>query len=139
MEIEVNLVLGVLGIMLAVVEVWRPRLSVKLEEYIDKQISEIKQFQTLYIKEFRTLAKIADGSVKEALKGPQLVTSEEFKANTYTSITNIKSYLWFYFVTIVNFIVLKPARSLLVFLNKIGRGRAVGGLGIVLGILSTFL
>jgi len=139
MELEVSKILGVLGIALAIIEVWKPKLSVTLEKYIDSQVSEIKQFHDVYSKEFRTLAKIADSSVKEAFKGPQLVTAEEFKANTTASITNIKWYLWFYLATAINFMLLKPLKSLLVFLNSVGKGRAVGGLGIILAILSAFL
>ncbi|MGN4981992.1 hypothetical protein ACTFBY_11365 [Aeromonas dhakensis] len=139
MNFEVSSVLGWLGIMLAIVEVWRPKLSVMLENYIGKQVSEVNDFQTLFLNEYRVLSKVANSSIKEALKGPQLMTMEELKGSTYTSITNIKSYLWFYFVTLVNVMVLKPIRLLLVFLNRIGRGRAVGGLGIIMAILSTIL
>lgn len=139
MEIEPNLILGITGLLLAVIEIWHPRLTVKLEKYIDKQVSEIHQFQAVYLKEFRSLAKTADGTIKEVLKGPQLITPEELKANTYSSIVNIKAAIWFYIKTFINFLILKPTRSLLILLNKIGRGRAVGGLGIILAILSIFL
>ncbi|CAD7491110.1 hypothetical protein ACXRSW_01915 [Aeromonas dhakensis] len=139
MNFEVSSVLGWLGIMLAIVEVWRPKLSVMLEDYIGKQVSEVNDFQTLFLNEYKVLSEVANSSIKEALKGPQLMTMEELKRSTYTSIANIKSYLWFYFVTLVNVMVLKPIRLLLVFLNRIGRGRAVGGLGIIMAILSTIL
>ncbi|UAK70388.1 MULTISPECIES: hypothetical protein [Aeromonas] len=139
MNFEVSSVLGWLGIMLAIVEVWRPKLSVMLENYIGKQVSEVNDFQTLFLNEYKVLSEVANSSIKEALKGPQLMTMEELKGSTYTSIANIKSYLWFYFVTLVNVMVLKPIRLLLVFLNRIGRGRAVGGLGIIMAILSTIL
>ncbi|MGQ4605227.1 hypothetical protein [Aeromonas veronii] len=137
MNVETSSVLGWLGVVLAIVEVWHPRLSVMLEDYLDKQISEVNAFQKLFLNEYDVLSKMANSSIKEALKGPQLMTLEELKGSTYTSIENIKSYLRFYFVTLVNVMILKPIRLLLVFLNRIGRGRAVGGLGIILAILST--
>ncbi|MFQ1801035.1 hypothetical protein ACK36F_01240 [Aeromonas veronii] len=139
MNVETSSVLGWLGVLLAIVEVWHPRLSVMLEDYLDKQISEVNAFQKLFLNEYDVLSKMANSSIKEALKGPQLMTLEELKGSTYTSIENIKSYLRFYFVTLVNVMILKPTRLLLVFLNRIGRGRAVGGLGIILAILSTIL
>lgn len=139
MNVETSSVLGWLGVVLAIVEVWHPRLSVMLEDYLDKQISEVNAFQKLFLNEYDVLSKMANSSIKEALKGPQLMTLEELKGSTYTSIENIKSYLMFYFVTLVNVMFLKPIRLLLVFLNRIGRGRAVGGLGIILAILSTIL
>ncbi|HDO1330874.1 MULTISPECIES: hypothetical protein [Aeromonas] len=139
MNVETSSVLGWLGVVLAIVEVWHPRLSVMLEDYLDKQISEVNAFQKLFLNEYDVLSKMANSSIKEALKGPQLMTLEELKGSTYTSIENIKSYLRFYFVTLVNVMILKPIRLLLVFLNRIGRGRAVGGLGIILAILSTIL
>jgi hypothetical protein len=139
MNVEISSILGWLGVMLAIVEVWHPKLSVMLEYYLDKQISEVNAFQKLFLNEYKVLSKVANSSIEEALKGPQLMTLEELKGSTYTSIANIKSYLWFYFVTLVNVMILKPIRLLLVFLNKIGRGRAVGGLGIILAILSTIL
>ena len=139
MDIEINIVLGIPGLVLTIIEVWIPKSSVALEKYIDSHILEIEQFHNLYLKEFRALAKVADSTVKEALKGPHFVTPEEFKANTVASIINIKSYLQFYVVTAFNFIILKPLSFLLAFLNIIGKGRAVGGIGIVLAVSSTFL
>ncbi|PTU04218.1 hypothetical protein DBR45_02975 [Pseudomonas sp. HMWF031] len=130
---------GVAGIILGAVEIWWPRLSVALEATICKKIKEVKDFQALYFKEYATLSKVALSAFKEVEKGPQLVTSEEFKANTLTSLMNIRSYLWFYCVTAVNFFIFRPLHSALVALNKVGRGRAVGGLGLVIAVLGTFL
>ena len=138
-EITISKLIGLFGIALAIIEIWWPKLSVALERYIGRQISEIRDFQHFYIKEYRTISRMADGSIKEAFKGPKPVTYEQFKENTFTSVTNIRSYLWFYWISTVNFLILKPSRLLLVFLNKLGRGRAVGGLGVALAILSTFL
>jgi hypothetical protein len=136
---NINFFLGCAGITLTIVEIWQPGLSVKLEKYIANQISGIEEFQKEYIKEFRALAKIADTSIKEVVKGPQLVTSEEFKINSRQSFEKIKSCLWFYLATAVNFIILKPINLILISLNTIGKGRSVGGIGILLAIGSTFL
>lgn len=130
---------GVIGIILAAIEIWRPRLSGALEMAICKQIEDVDAIQTLYRKERKVILKLAQSSFRKAQEGPQLVTAEEFKANTLTSVIVIRTYLWFYCVTAVNFLVLKPLYSALVMLNKLGRGRAVGGLGLVIAVLSTFL
>lgn len=139
MEISASMFFGILGITLAIVETWRPSLSVALEAAISKQIREVEEFQSLFIKEYRTISKVALGAFKELEKGPQILTPDEFKAHTLTSLTNIRSYLWFYWITAVNFLVLRPLRFCLMVLNKAGRGSAVGGLGILIGVLSTFL
>jgi hypothetical protein len=130
---------GVIGIILAVIDIWRPRLSTALEIAICKQIEEVEAIQSLYFKELKTISKLAHGAFREVKKGPQFFTPEEFKANTVTSLMNIRTYLWFYCVTAVNFLILRPLHSALVGLNKLGRGRAVGGLGLVIAVLSTFL
>ncbi|NWD63838.1 hypothetical protein [Pseudomonas sp. IPO3774] len=130
---------GVLGIILAAVEIWRPRLSAALEVTIIVQIEEVKAIQTQYFKDLETISKLALGAFKEVENGPQFVTPEEFKANTVTSLLNIRSYLWFYCVTAVNFLILRPLHTALITLNRLGRGRAVGGLGLVIAVLSTFL
>ncbi|MGL6625016.1 hypothetical protein [Aeromonas jandaei] len=70
MNIETSSVLGWLGVVLAIVEVWHPRLSVMLEDYLDKQISEVNAFQKLFLNEYDVLSKMANSSIKEALKGP---------------------------------------------------------------------
>jgi hypothetical protein len=82
---------------------------------------------------------LARGAFREVQKGPQFITPEEFKANTVTSLMNIRTYLWFYCVTTVNFLILRPLYFALVALNKLGRGRAVGGLGVLIAVLGTFL
>lgn len=129
---------GVIGIILAVIEIWRPRLSTVLEVAIGKQAGECEAIKTLYLKELTTISKLARGAFREVQKGPQFITPEEFKANTVTSLMNIRTYLWFYWVTAVNFLILRPLYFALVALNKLGRGRAVGGLGVVIAVLSTF-
>lgn len=139
MNIELSFILGAIGVLLAIVEIWKPRLSVRLESYIDYKIDDIEKFQKIYIKEFRSLAKVADKSMKKVLAGPKLVTPEEFKTNTLESVMNIKSYLWFYFATFVNFFIFKPIKFMLIFLNWVGKGRAVGGIGVLIGILSLCL
>ncbi|WP_426119211.1 hypothetical protein [Pseudomonas sp. DSP3-2-2] len=129
---------GVIGIILAIIEIWRPRLSTVLEVAIGKQVGECEAIQTLYLKELTTISKLARGAFREVQKGPQFITPEEFKANSVTSLMNIRTYLWFYWVTAVNFLILRPLYFALIALNKLGRGRAVGGLGVVIAVLSTF-
>lgn len=130
---------GVIGIILAVIEIWRPRLSTALEVAICKQVEECQAIQALYFKELKTISMLARGAFREVQKGPQFITTDEFKANTVASLMNIRTYLWFYCVTAVNFLILRPLSFTLVSLNKLGRGRAVGGLGVVIAVLSTFL
>ncbi|KPN90537.1 hypothetical protein AL066_09380 [Pseudomonas nunensis] len=64
-----------------------------LEAAISKQIRDVEEFQALFIREYRTISKVALGAFKELEKGPQVLTPYEFKAHTLTSLTNIRSYL----------------------------------------------
>lgn len=139
MEINLSMVLCVLGLALTVVEVWRPRLSVILEDGIDNNITMIKQYQIDYLSEFRVLSRISHTTLKEVFKGPKIITFKELKANIFTSFENIKALLWFYLATAFNMVLLRPVAIILGLLNFIGKGRAVGGVGIVLATLSVFL
>jgi len=130
---------GVIGIVLAIIEIWRPRLSTVLEVAICKQVEECQVIQALYLKELKIIARLARSTFREVQKGPDFITPDEFKANILTSLMNIRTYVWFYCVTAVNFLILRPLYFALVALNKLGRGRAVGGLGVVIAVLSTFL
>lgn len=135
MEFSISFIVGFLGLILAIVEIWKPKLSVLLENFIKTKIENIASFQYLYLKQLKLLAKDADSVFGEVAKGIQPVTVEELKANASLSLYQIKSYLQFYAVTLINFLILKPVKELLVFLNKLGNGRAVGGLGLLLTII----
>jgi len=130
---------GVFGIILTAVEIWRPRLSEVLEIYICKKVEEIEAIRPLYFKELEAISKIAVGALLEVEKGPQFVPLEEFKANVLNSLVNIRSCLLFYGITAIYFLILRPLHFFLKALNKLGRGRAVGGLGLVIAVLGTFL
>jgi hypothetical protein len=132
MEFSVSFLVGFLGLILAIVEIWKPKLSVLLENFIKKKIENVVSFQDLYFKQLKLLAKDADSVFDEVAKGIQPLTFEELKANASLSLYQIKSYLQFYAITLINFLILKPVKELLVFLNRLGNGRAVGGLGLLL-------
>lgn len=138
MDIEGSRIASILGLILCIVEIWEPRLSVLLEQAIALKISEYNDFQKLYLSRFRELGSVAKNTFKEVAKGPKFYqTPEESKAQALQSIENTKENLKFYLATIVNFGLMRPFKLLLVVLNKLGRGRAVGGLGLVLAFLGS--
>lgn len=136
---EASKVVGFLGLFLAIIEIWWPGLSVRLERAISRQIEEISELQVHYRKQRDTLAKVAGSAWREVAKGPQLKTPDEAKAEIAASLENMKATFQFYGVSLINFLLLKPFRLVLVGLNKIGRDRAVGGIGIVLAALGIAL
>lgn len=136
---EASKVVGFLGLFMAIIEIWWSGLSVRLERAISRQIEEISELQVHYKKERDTLAKVAGSAWREVAKGPQLKTPDEAKAEMAASLENMKATFQFYGVSLINFLLLKPFRLVLVGLNKIGRERAVGGIGIVLAALGIAL
>lgn len=140
MEVEWGKAAGVLGLILCVIEIWKPKLSVRIEETIKREIASYKDFQRHYINKFRQLARIANSTFKEVAKGPQFDQSiDESKAQMLTSVENTKENLKFYLATLINYLVMLPLKTVLVLLNKIGRGRAIGGVGLVLAVLGVVL
>lgn len=135
MEIPIGKAASLFGFVLAVVEIWRPRLSIKLEKIIDAQMHDVDVYRRQYLRRFRLLSKVAETTWREVGKGPQLMTPKQLKETALTSYDNMRDYLWFYLATGVYFIVLTPVKVGLVLLNRIGRGRAVGGIGLLLGLL----
>lgn len=139
MTIETSKMISIFGVILAVIEIWRPRLSVLLESLIDNKIEKIELIKNEFVKEFRVLSGVANSTLKEVAKGPQWITPEELKAITITSIENIKTYICFYAATIILATALIPLKNIFILLNKIGKGRAVGGIGIVLGLIGVLI
>lgn len=130
---------GLVGTFLAFVEIWRPNVSVRIELYIDSIIemaASYREARNSLIKQ--SGRRIADvwGDV---LKGPRPKTPDEFMADLVANKEGFKVHGLAYVAVIAYFGFLSPAKSIVQALNHIGRGRAVGGVGIVLNIVGLCL
>ncbi|MDG9922407.1 MULTISPECIES: hypothetical protein [unclassified Pseudomonas] len=130
---------GLVGTFLAFVEIWWPNVSVRIELYIDSVIEVAESYR-----EARSflIEQSGDRAIKvwdEVIKGPRLKTSDEFMADLVASKEGFKIHGLAYVAIIAYFGILIPAKSIVQALNRIGRGRAVGGVGIVLNIVGLCL
>ncbi|WP_312945416.1 hypothetical protein [Stutzerimonas kunmingensis] len=135
----IGVIVALSGLVLSVIENRHKNISSQLESYIKSIISEAIEFQEAYRERAQTLSKIATATFKEAAKGPQFKTVEEHISSTYTSIENIKTFALFYFVTFINFLFLIPFYKFLSYLNKLGKGRALGGVSIMISVIGVLL
>jgi len=135
----IGVIVALSGLVLSVIENRHRNISSQLENYIKSIISETIEFQETYKDRAQALSKIANATFKEAAKGPQFKTVEEHISSTYTSIENIKTFVVFYLVTFINFLLLIPFYKFLSYLNKLGKGRALGGISIMISAIGVLL
>ncbi len=76
--------------------------------------------------------------MKKALKGPQIVTAHELKDQSLESFINIKAYLTFYAATPLVLFARFVLRSI-IFLICVGKGKAVGGISVMVSIIGVIL
>ena len=132
MEDIFNLLLGLCGTLLACIEIWRPNISKALESWL----RTIKQNLMLFGVDLKTtIIKVGnntEASFKEVMKGPRPMEFEELSASIDESNSNMLLALTTYLAIAVYIFIILPAYFCIKLLNYIGRGRAIGGVGIAI-------
>lgn len=130
---------GIIGTLLAFIEIWRPNISVRIEWHIDSTIEIVESYREAR----NSLIKQSGGRIvdvwSEVIKGPRPKTPDEFMADLVANKEGFKVHGLAYVAIIAYFGLLRPAKSIVQALNHIGKGRAVGGVGIVLNIVGLCL
>jgi len=136
---EISTIIGIIGTFLAFIEIWKPRMCVAIELKVDSLIDMANEYEEAKDEALKQASINAKYIFGEVLKGPQLKTYEELKADQYAALERYKSYALGYMALITHYIFLKPAKLIVSALNFIGKGKAVGGIGIILNLIGLYL
>lgn len=139
MNIDASTTVGIIGTILAFIEIWKPKICLTIESEIGSILYTVGSYKSAML----TVQKQATVNSRyvwsEVLKGPQLITPEQFEANQVAALERCKVYGLAYLSLITYCLFLKPLKLLVSGLNFIGRGKAVGGIGIILNIVGLYI
>lgn len=139
MNIEASTIVGITGTVLAFIEIWKPKICLAIEGKLDQLIEIANEYSKTREEVTKEAKRNGAYAWEQALKGPQLKPFKELKAEQYMAIDRYRSYKLAYAALISDLSILKPIKLFVSFLNFIGKGKAVGGTGIILNIVGLCL
>lgn len=126
---------GMLGTLLAFIEIWKPNASGAFERYIDSII----EVAWAYRKAKNSILAQSGSRIEEVwevlIKGPEIKSLNELKSDLLGSINGLKLHGLAYAAIFAYYGLLAPAKTVAQTLNHIGKGKAVGGIGIILNLI----
>ncbi|MDT0499526.1 MULTISPECIES: hypothetical protein [unclassified Halomonas] len=139
MSIETSALVGLVGVLLAFLEIWKPGVALAIEQGIDRVIMYTTEYRSATIAILQRVVSNTKPILKDIEKGPQPTTSDQFMANQVAASERWKDIGIGYLAVGSYLILLKPAKLLMSFLNWLGKGKAVGGIGLVLSLVGLIL
>lgn len=139
MSIETSTLVGLVGVLLAFFEIWKPGLALAIEQGIDRIIRYTAEYRSAMIEILQRVFSNTKPIWKQVAKGPQPTTSDQFMTNQVVASERWKDIGIGYLAVGSYFFLLKPAKLMMSFLNWLGKGKAVGGIGLVLSFVGLAL
>jgi len=131
---QLDLLMSYIGFAIGAIGIWKPELSTRLEQKIDDGLIVCDDYQRAAIAVVAQAKENAEIVFSKVAKGPELKTIDEMKADQIASLERIKSY-GFGWMGIIGYYTLLPIKIVIHTLNVLGRGRAIAGLGFLVGII----
>lgn len=134
-----SITVGIIGTLLALAEIWKPKVGLEIEQALDKTIDGVLGYREAMVAVVKESSRDFEYLLSEVKKGPQPITPEQLKANLIASFERYRNHVLSYISLITYYLFLKPLKVFIRTLNFIGRGKAVGGIGIALNFVGLYL
>lgn len=136
---ELAKIIGIIGTILAFIEIWKPKISIVIENYIGMTMENFKNYRKDMGALVNECAEEARYFNSELMKGFQPKSPQENYAAFLELISNVKKASLTYTALFIYFFILSPVKKLINNLNHLGKGRVVGGIGIALNVVGLCL
>lgn len=134
-----SIILGTIGTFLAFIEIWYPATLKRIENIISNHLENTVEFRSLLRKEIEEIRTRGQFLRSELSKGFQPILPHELKDRIMDLFYYVKKSMFIYLALSIYIGILKPIKTLLTYTSKLGKGRFIGGMGILLNLIGLTL